>query len=410
MIIWKPFLNLGTTLLITGSIGWILPTSETLAQDVVHTMPAVDQDRAEILVHVPVESPPENVQGVTLSTGETVPVQFGGPWLMDDPQQPHWMTCVVPQIDAGTELTMTWSESAPGRGQFQWSDDQKDLSFGPLTLLTLEDAAYDNQTQAARDLTYKVFHHLYVPGMEEPITKGPGGLYPHHRGLFYGFNRIGLTVDGASVEVDTWHAKKAHQESRGVKQAEAGRVFARQVIEIAWMEEVSQSATEFATETRELVVFPAEQQMGIQFASRLVSQAGDIELKGDPQHAGFQFRASQRVADETKDKTYYLRPDGVGKPGEFRNWPDNQKHIDLPFHGMSFMIGDRQFTCLRLDRPANPHPARFSERDYGRFGSYFEYQLKEDQPLEVIYQLRITMGEMELETARATSAGFAGTP
>jgi len=37
--------------------------------------------------------------------------------------------------------------------------------------------------------------------------------------------------------------------------------------------------------------------------------------------------------------------------------------------------------------PRNPKEARFSERDYGRFGSYFEYDLDEGKPLTVNYRL-----------------------
>ena len=45
-----------------------------------------------------------------------------------------------------------------------------------------------------------------------------------------------------------------------------------------------------------------------------------MRLDGDPQHAGFHFRANQEVAKNGKENTYYLRPDGKGKLGDTRNW------------------------------------------------------------------------------------------
>lgn len=383
-----------------------------------YTIPASESEREHMLIHVPVDSLPEGVTTVTevvLTTKQDDDVrkavaQISGPWILDPQDQPKWITFIAEQIKANQAIDVSWGK--PGDEEddesMDWSEDKKTLSNGGRKILSLEDAAYDDSSQEARDLTYKVFHHVYAPRMKEPITKGPGGLFPHHRGLFYGFNKIGLQVDGKQVEVDTWHAKKAHQESRGVKQAEAGPVFSRQVCEIAWINEVSQPAAEFATELREIVVFPAFRQLGLQFSSQLTSKAGEISLKGDPQHAGFQFRASQQVADVTKGQTYYIRPDGKAEPGEFRNWPDQKDHIDLPYHAMSFVLDERRLTCVRLDRESNPHPARFSERDYGRFGSYFEYELSEEKPLEVKYQLRLFLGEIEQEQAETLSHGFWG--
>lgn len=410
----RPALILLATLL----FGWSGTLSTTIAADgeTFYTIPAIDVQREHVLIHIPIEALPEGsdkVAEVVLSTPQdddvrTAMAQIGGPWLLDPQDKPYWVTFVAKNIKANQAINVAWGEAPEEDGAMAWSEDKKTLRYGDVKLLSLEDAAFDDSSPESRDLTYKVFHHLYAPRMSAPITKGPGGLFPHHRGLFYGFNKIGLETDGKQVEVDTWHAKKAHQESRGVKVAEAGPVFGRHVCEIAWINEVAEPDSEFATEMREIVVFTAFKQMGIQFSSRLKSNAGTVSLKGDPQHAGFQFRASQEVADVTKDQTYYIRPDGKAKPGEFRNWPDQKDHVDLPYHAMSFVLDDRRLTCLRLDRKANPHPARFSERNYGRFGSYFEYQLEEDKPLEVKYQLRLFLSEIEQEQAETLSNGFAG--
>jgi len=59
-----------------------------------------------------------------------------------------------------------------------------------------------------------------------------------------------------------------------------------------------------------------------------------------------------------------------------------------------------------LDRPENPKEARFSEREYGRFGSYFEYTIERDKPLTVNYRLWLQEGLMKPEEVAALSANF----
>jgi hypothetical protein len=112
------------------------------------------------------------------------------------------------------------------------------------------------------------------------------------------------------------------------------------------------------------------------------------------------------VADKTKGETYYLRPDGRDKPGATRNWPDRKGHVDLPWNAMSFVVGGQRYTALYLDKPTNPKEARFSERDYGRFGSYFEYTITKDKPLEVNYHVWVQRGELTGEEATARHKSF----
>src|SRR5262249_26881245 len=163
-------------------------------------------------------------------------------------------------------------------------------------------------TKDKREITYKVYHHLYDPDGQFFVTKGPGGLYPHHRGLYFGFNKI--TYDGK--QADIWHCNKNEHQTHGkFLTSEAGPVLGRHRMEILWY---GQANDVFAKEERELTLFnvPGGQMVG--FASRLHSTGSKIKLDGDPQHAGFQFRASQEVAEKTGSKTYYIRPDGIGKP------------------------------------------------------------------------------------------------
>ena len=78
----------------------------------------------------------------------------------------------------------------------------------------------------------------------------------------------------------------------------------------------------------------------------------------------------------------------------------------MPWNAMSFVLGDRRYTVAYLDRPENPKEARFSEREYGRLGSYFEYTIEKDRPLTVNYRLWLQEGLMKPEEVAALSANF----
>jgi hypothetical protein len=263
----------------------------------------------------------------------------------------------------------------------------------------------DESSPASRVRTYKVFHHLYSPQGDRVVTNGlsddPKVHSPHHRGIFYGFNRIGY--DGRTA--DLWHCTGgAYQEHDRWLSAEAGPVLGRHRVAISWHGQ----DRALVEEERELTVFnvPGGQLVG--FASRLRSLAGRVRIDGDPQHAGFQFRAHNDVDALTAGETIYVRPDGIGKRGETRNWDPKTRHgpVNLPWNAMSFVLGGKRYTIAYLDHPENPKEARFSERDYGRFGSYFEYIIDEGRPLTVRYRLWLQEGLMKPEDVAGLSHDF----
>ena len=112
------------------------------------------------------------------------------------------------------------------------------------------------------------------------------------------------------------------------------------------------------------------------------------------------------MPDKTAKQTYYIRPDGPGKFGETRNWPGQKAHVNLPWDAMTFVLGDQKYTAAYLDRPDNPKEARFSERDYGRFGSYFVREVTKDKPLTVRYRVWLQEGPMTVAEVAARSADF----
>jgi hypothetical protein len=289
-----------------------------------------------------------------------------------------------------------------------------ELRFKDRPVLRYMHEAVDNSSKERRAETFKVYHHVFDPEGDRLLTKGPGGLFPHHRGLFYGFNKISY---GDKQQADVWHCNKGESQTHvKVLSQDAGPLLGRHRVAIDWH---GQDGKVFAKEERELTAYTfggawtdkrreTKDHDGtlIDFTSTLTSTVGPLRLDGDPQHAGFQFRASQEVPDKTKDQTYYLRPDGKGEPGKFRNWPQDKGHENLAWNALSFVIEGQRYTVVYLDHPKNPKPARYSERDYGRFGSYFVAEVDEGKPLTARYRVWVQRGEMTFEECEALSQAF----
>ncbi|MEX2169719.1 MAG: DUF6807 family protein [Pirellulales bacterium] len=309
-------------------------------------------------------------------------------------------------------LLVSAAHAAPEPQGFQWIDEPgeyRELRDGDKPVLRYMYHAYDESSPEARERTYKPYHHVFSPDGTTLLTKGPGGLFPHHRGLFYGFNKI---TYGDGRKCDTWHcpdhACQTHEE---FLEEEAGDHSAHHKVVVNWH---GQEGEVFAREEREIAVERRDGGVLIDFRSHLEPVDVDsIHLDGDPQHAGFQFRAAQEVAAETAKQTYYLRTDGKGELGETRNWnhqnqedPINSECANRPWNAMSFVVDGKRYTALYMDHPSNPKPSRYSERDYGRFGSYFVADVTKDKPLDVQYRVWVQDGEMTVEDCEKLSTQF----
>ncbi|MBW3598608.1 MAG: PmoA family protein [Planctomycetes bacterium] len=373
---------------------------------------AMENVPVRVAVDVPVDA--RGVQTIKLKdqSGNEVVGQLTEPGLFaenkgEGVRELHF---VLPKIDKGAAVTLKGElkEAEASGPRFLWDatpGKHADLRLGDKPVLRYMFEGVDESSKERREETYKVYHHVFDPAGERLVTKGPGGLFPHHRGVFYGFNKI--THDG-DKQADVWHCRGGESQTHeALLSQEEGPVLGRHRVEIAWR---GRDGEPFAVEQREMTVYNTPGGTLIEFASRLESADGKVKLDGDPQHAGFQFRASQHVPDNTAKQTYYLRPDGKGEPGSFRNWPQNKDHVNLPWNALSFVIDGQRYTCVYLDHPQNPKEARFSERDYGRFGSYFEAEIEGDTTLDLNYRLWLQEGEMSVEDAAARSAKFVDPP
>jgi hypothetical protein len=351
---------------------------------------------------------------VQTADGQTLPAQLTTPRLLSHMlgatqvgEEQAELNFILPKLAAGESATFTAildTEGKPSGATFAWVDTSKpkgegdlhaeqsrELRFEGRPVMRYMHTALDESSKDARMGTYKPYHHVYDPLGKRYLTKGPGGVFPHHRGLYFGFNRISY---GDKQTADTWHCNKGEDQTHvATLSEEAGPVLGRHRVKINWN---GQKKDTFAVETREMTAYAVPGGILIEFASLLQSQVGKVKLDGDPQHAGFQFRATQDVPDKTANLIYYLRPDGKGEPGKFRNWPGDKQHANLPWNALSFVVDEQRYTCCYLDRPENPKEARFSERNYGRFGSYFEYALDTNQPLALNYRIWLQAGEMDV--------------
>jgi hypothetical protein len=401
---------LPATLCVLGSAFGDSPTYDVKVGAGAHT-------RKNVLVRISLPSPPLPAKPtavvLTDHDGKTIPAQLTRPGLRATKGCWREIHFILPLLKAGASLRLkaTLSTRSQPRGDaFSWHDkagDFTELRFGGRRVLRYHYRAYDEISKESRDRTYKVFHHLYSPKGDVLTTGGlsddPNVHSPHHRGIFYGFNRISY---GNGKTADTWHcANGAHQAHDRFLAIEAGPVLGRHRLAISWHGKDKQV---FANEERELAVYDVPGGQLVEFASQLRTSGGSVKLDGDPQHAGVHFRADNEVFAKTSRQTIFVRPDGTGKPGEARNWDPKTRRgpVNLGWDAMSFLLKSKRYTVAYLDHPKNPKEARHSEREYGRIGSYFEYTLAKGKPLSIRYRFWLQEGLMKPEAIAVLSTSF----
>lgn len=365
------------------------------------TIEAGNHDAAKVVISVPIAAPGANAVKVGVAT---LPAQAVG----------NNLVFVLPELKAQSKVTiepMTLNYLvAPTAFEFKATDGEYvDVMFGKKAVLR-----YVNKprTEADHYMTFKPFHQMFDPAEGKTLLNSGAHplqkpfLFPHHRGLFFGFNRISY---GDKQTADIWHGKdnvfSNHDKMLGTI---AGEVLSKHVSEISWH---GKDGNTFATEERSVTVYNTPGGTLLDWGTMLSTELPKVRLDGDPQHAGFHFRASQEVAQKTAKQSYYLRPDGKGKLGETRNWIPNTKKgpTNQNWNALSFVVEDKRYTVVRLVHPTNPKETRGSERDYGRFGDYFEYDLTPDNPLKLSYRIWLQEGEMTVDECNALYAGFTGT-
>ncbi len=285
-----------------------------------------------------------------------------------------------------------------------------DLLHGDRRVLRFVNKPRDGSTKESHYLTFKPFHQVFDPATGTVLLSSGAHpntseyKFPHHRGLFFGFNKI---TYGDKKSADIWHGtNNVYSTYDKMLSMKTDANSATHTAAITWH---GPDGQQFAEEERTVTVHNVKGGTQIDWSTVLTTQLPKVRLDGDPQHAGFHFRATQEVSKSTAKQTYYLRPDGKGKEGETRNWDAkgrDAKTVNLPWNAMSFVTNGKRFTALRINHPHNPKETRGSERDYGRFGDYFEYDLTPTNPLKLKYRVWVQEGEMTKEQCEEMAKTF----
>jgi hypothetical protein len=224
--------------------------------------------------------------------------------------------------------------------------------------------------------TFKVFHHVNGFHGEGFLTKGVGGEFTHHRGLFLGWS----VTTTAGKTMDSWHGGNGSsiRHSKYLPERELKVERARRASVSEWTE---RDGTVLVRDTREITAwFPEAGRLYMDWSITIASASGDsVKLNGDPQHAGFQFRADSLIT-----AFEYLGPadkTGTGDVWTMKNansWAVNK--FALKGHG---------YAVMQMDHPTNPRPVVVSHRDYGRFGHYFTATIPKDKPLTFYFRTMV---------------------
>lgn len=232
----------------------------------------------------------------------------------------------------------------------------------------------------AFESTYKPFHHLFDVTGEVVLTKGPGGTFPHHRGLFVGWNRTST----GGITHDFWHCTKGRHQVRVGGAVSLSPVVGDTVDQIEWQDE---AGGVIVLERRTLSVWDAGIDANLIDVAIELRAAGRsvVRLAGDPQHAGCQIRLAQEV-HEHQDGTRYTRPESAQDRG-------NDVWTDCAWARIHTKIAGREAVVWHSSHPANPRPWVYSTRAYGRFGSFQSIELEPDVPVVLRYRIAIRAGD-----------------
>lgn len=304
------------------------------------------------------------------------------------------------QIRESVSYTVLSNDDCP-RGGFEWDrldGDSMQLTYNGNPMIQYEHPVFDTDDI---ENTKKPYHHLFDPDRNMMITKGVGGLYPHHRGIYYGYNKI---VAGDS-EFDVWHAHNGERtEHAGIIEETEGPIFGGHLVEIHWKNTEGELVLEEERGLR--VTRLSDNSYVVDLDSRLTAVSGEVELGGDLQHAGVQFRAAQYVADNS-ETTRFIRP------ADWSDYPDDEeleedRWSNLPWNGMHYTIENNPYTVVYMSRPSNPGDSQMSERKYGRFGEFIPHQLAEGETLQLQYRFWVVAGDApSVEDIEEVYSGYA---
>jgi Methane oxygenase PmoA len=258
--------------------------------------------------------------------------------------------------------------------------------------------AYDISDPKKREETYKPYLHILDPETGKPITKGAGGEFTHHRGIFIGWNK--LTVAGKTY--DRWHMTGGEQVVKEATSSSSlssiGQSAAIHAPKIVWTGATRAETLIEESRTMHFMPPPTGAFVQVDFLSELKAVAGDTIFDGDPEHAGLHFRPTDAT---DRANTIYLYP----KAGA-----NAHKDRDYPWVGMTYTAEGQKYSVVMLSHPQNPTGTAWSAyRNYGRFGAFYKTAIKKDETLKIQARFVVYKGELPSpEAIQALWNGYTG--
>ena len=232
---------------------------------------------------------------------------------------------------------------------------------------------------ARRDETYKVFTHIYDFDGTGTITKGAGGKYPHHRGMFIGWKQT--TIGGRTF--NPWEMSDAYQQHTGWLARDAGAEKAVQQQKVEWR---GNDGTPLVNEVRTISASRLPDGLRVfDFESTLSAPegAGKVELRGDVQHAGMHVRLANEVS-EHEDSTEYVIPEGAVEE-------QNVQVKGVWWVCCSAVVEGKRWWVLHMTHPSIPTGVPdYSVRKYARFGAFFEPDLEPGQTIDLRFRIVVS--------------------
>lgn len=297
-------------------------------------------------------------------------------------------------LSAGTAAAADWkitkgnNDDLPGQNVTVTADGKivARLIYGegqPLPYLALYD-------QAGRRLTN--------PGIDK--SGQTVGIEPHHRGIFIGWQQIKSDLGVHSLwGLGAGNNKKGDPSTMRLVEIERiamDKQSATIVARVEWRAPVKDAAGSnlLLTETRTLRISRPAADVAAQVDTTFVLKpARDLFLGGNVQHAGIHLRVDQAVVARADDTSYLWSPAsaptaGKGYSKTAKGQSGSVVGKDLKWGEFLFPLHGRWYSALQMNAARNP-VEEFSTREYGRFGFFFNRDLKKDESLELKYRFLV---------------------
>lgn len=277
------------------------------------------------------------------------------------------LVAVLATAPAGADDTSTFAF-------VEHPDQHLDILYGDRVVARYM-TAFDPQRW---DETARPYLHVMDAAGEQPITKGPGGLFPHHRGIFIGYSRLRV----GDQTYNLWGMGGGAQVHQRFLDRQADADQAQFTSLVHWQTKDGQPLLE----ERRTFVFravPSPALLSVEVLSELTAHTAPVTLDGDPEHAGVQFRAADEL---DKTATRYVFPAEDNDP---RTDPD------LAWSAMQYVLDGQTYGVVQMNHPGNPQQTIWSAyRDYGRFGAFPKAQIPESQTVTLRYRFWVTAGPL----------------